>query len=59
MAVGANHLWVKRLYNCIFMEENVVCSGSGGGGGGLPPLWSPFIFTSGFFFSFPSPVYVL
>ena len=46
-----SNLWVEMPWNCIFRVKNIVFSSASGG---LrppdPPLWAPYIFTSGFFF---------
>ena len=46
-----SNLWVEMPWNCIFRVKNFVFSSASGG---LrppdPPLWAPYIFTSGFFF---------
>ena len=46
-----SNLWVEMPWNCIFRVKNIVFSSASGGLRPLdPPLWAPYIFTSGFFF---------
>ena len=46
-----SNLWVEMPWNCIFRVKIIVfSSASGGRSPPDPPLWAPYIFTSGFFF---------
>ena len=46
-----SNLWVEMPWNCIFRVKNIVfSSASGERSPPDPPLWAPYIFTSGFFF---------
>ena len=54
-----SNLWVEMPWNCIFRVKNIVfSSASGGRRPPDPPLWAPYIFTSGFFF-FPCALYFI